>query len=110
MWLLLSLVASAAYGLVGSPSAIASLLQYGMPIIAILVAPLVAGFLGGVVAGRMSGVVGSIAGYVVVSGFVLSIVSSPIALAALGAVIGLPLIVVGHLAGVAVRPPRVQPV
>jgi len=79
----------------------------GLPVAAILLGPLVAGVSGGLVARRMSGLLSAIVGYVGVA-FVLSSLPWQAGFFAIGLVMGIPLVIIGHWAGAAARPRQVR--
>jgi hypothetical protein len=91
----------------GSPSPITQLVGMGLPVAAILLGPLVAGVSGGLVARRMSGLLSAIGGYIVVA-FVLSSLPWQAGFFAIGLVMGIPLVIIGHWAGAAARPSQVR--
>ena len=107
VWLLLGLAAMAVARLADSPSPITQLIGMGLPVAAILLGPLVAGVSGGLVARRMSGLLSAIVGYVGVA-FVLSSLPWQAGFFAIGLVMGIPLVIIGHWAGAAARPRQVR--
>jgi hypothetical protein len=107
VWALLLLGAFAIAGQAGSPSPITELVGMGFPVAAILLAPVIAGVAGGLVAPRLSGLVASMVGYLVMA-TALSYLMSRSQFIPIGAILGVPLMVIGHWAGAAARPNQVR--